>query len=109
MNSEDNIRILNRQTLRELEIKETQDKIDTKIVSEGNAMIALETHPGELLRKREFEKEIGRLTEKLINCHGTIREREALQMNIKMLKDFITSPTKYVDRLKQLHRRKIKQ
>ena len=108
MNSEDRSRIQNRQVLRQLEIQDVNDQANAKTIAEGDVMIAFTSHPGWQTLKQELEEQINGLLEKLVSCHGTIRERESLQMNIKMLRDFITSPIKYIERLKQMHKRKIK-
>ena len=111
MNSEDTLRINRFKTPQQRyqeELKDKQDRDDTKTLTEGDVMIAFMAHPGWILLKRELEAITNELLRKLVDCHGTIREREALQINIKMLQKFAASPNKYVDDLKRLHARKIK-
>lgn len=111
MNSEDRARInkhkSSSQIWREIQA-ETENKADTRTIAEGDIMIAFINHPGWTILKREMEATTDDLLKKLVNCHGTIKDREALQQNVKMLQEFVVRPDKYVDNLKRLHARKLK-
>lgn len=92
----------------EQERRDAMERQDTKTIAEGETVATFISHPGWIILRREIEGVIDTLVTKLINCHGTIRERERLQMEIRMLKEFIKRPDKYVENLKQLHRKKLR-
>lgn len=111
MNTEDQARLEQRKTPQQQyneEMKDKQDKSDAKVIAEGSAIVAFISHPGWIILKREIEGVTNGLLEKLVMCHGTIREREGLQSEIKMLREFIKRPNEYIERLKKLHARKLK-
>ena len=111
MNSEDTFRfkqIVTPQQLYAESERDKQNKSDAKTTAEGETIVAFISHPGWILMRQDMEVTINGLLEKLIACHGTLREREGLQLEIKMLKEFIKRPDVYVERLKKLHARKIK-